>query len=49
MSLIQRKGSRFVEPTVCYHDHLGRVLAERHRIGPAGLYDARQRAKQRGR
>lgn len=30
---------------VADHEHVGRVLAERHRVGPGYLYDVRQRAK----
>jgi hypothetical protein len=38
-----------VEPTVCNYDHLGRVLAERHRVGPGYIRDTLIYAKARRR
>ncbi len=38
-----------VEPTVCNYEHLGRVLAERQRVGPGYIRDALIYAKARRR
>lgn len=44
-----RQFSSAVEPTVADYDLLGRVMAERLRVGPGYLYDVRERAKARRR
>ena len=39
--------ARPVEKTVCDYDHLGRVLAARHRVGPGYIRDALANARAR--
>jgi len=43
---VETKRVRGVE-LIIDHGHVGHILAERNRVGVAGLFDARQRIKDR--
>lgn len=40
-----RSGAVLVGKTVCDHEHLGRVLAERYRKGPLYIWDVLDRVR----
>ena len=41
----KRSGAVLVGKTVCDHEHLGRVLAERYRKGPLYIWDVLDRVR----
>jgi hypothetical protein len=41
----KRSGAVLVGKTICDHEHLGRVLAERYRKGPLYIWDVLDRVR----